>query len=193
MRRLAFSTVIFVFGFVVVACGPSDHALLQAASLTVSPCQDHDAKTFAPFKMNADLLRWIEDDGVGQIEMRGGYRAQTLSDTIVLQVLDVAEAERQFAASPGTAMPLDNKLFRLSLLLLESCPDATQTMVGASGDVTFTAFDTSVGGHIEGSGRFDLIDARNTDDSTAVPVAAGATLEFDFKVRRGSVYEDYTR
>jgi len=160
--------------------------------MTVTPCHGDDAKTFEPFRMDADLLRWLEDDNVGHIEMRAGYRAQTLSDTMVLQVLDIDEAERLFAANPGVPMPLDGELFRVSVLLLETCPDATQSMVGASGDVTFTAFDHSVGGRITGSARFDLVDARETGEN-AVVLAAGATLEFDMKVRRGAIYDDYAR
>lgn len=189
MKVGSFLTVLAIF-LAQTACSPSDHAVLEAASLTVSPCDNDEDRTFAPFRLEANFLRWLQDDGVGQIEMRTGYRARTLSDTMVLQVLDLDTVSRRWAEDPEVSLPLDDTLLRLSVLLLSTCPDAAQAIVGRGGGVRFTKFDTSVGGHIAGTATFDLVDARPKD---AAVMATGATLEFEFEVRRGAAYEDYTR
>lgn len=177
----------------VTACSYSDHAFLEADSLTVTPCRDHQPRTFAPYRLDAGLLRWFAAEGVGTLEARAGYRAATISDAVVVQFGDTEDVRRRLAADPSTVFAVDGSAIRLSLVLAETCPNATQPLVASAGTLTLSSFEPWRGGHIEGKGAVDLVDARQVaDDPTAPPLVRGARVEFSMTVRSGPPHEDFT-
>ncbi len=174
-------------------CSYSDYAFLEADTLTVTPCRDHRPRTFAPFRFQAELLRWFAAEGVGTIEARAGYRAATISDALVIQFADTEEVMRLMASGPPVEVPVDGREVRLSLVLAERCPDTTMPLVASDGTLTLSSFEPWKGGHIEGEGVVDLVDARAAagDLGTALRVR-GARLAFSMKVRSGPPHEDFT-
>ncbi len=174
-------------------CSYSDHASLEADSLTVTPCRDHQPRTFAPYRLDAGLLRWFSAEGVGTLEARSGYRAATISDAFVVQFGDTEDVRRRVAEDPSTGFAVDGKAIRLSLVLAETCPNATQPLVASAGTLILSSFEPWKGGHIEGEGMVDLVDARQVaDDPAAPPLVRGARVVFSMKVRSGPPHEDFT-
>jgi hypothetical protein len=169
------------------ACTTDDFAILKASALEIAPCKDKKTMRFEPFVLEADLLRWFGSEDVGSIEMRHGYRASTLSDTIVLQFQDTSKVKVGETA-------LDGKEVRLSLALLDTCPDFRQPLVASNGKLELKKFSLGEGGEIEGSAVFDLYDEREVSNhSEALPKAAGVTLDFKMKIRNGYPYEEFAR
>lgn len=176
-----------------LGCSYSDHASIEADSLTVTPCRDDQPRTFAPYRLDAGLLRWFAAEGVGTLEARAGYRAATISDAIIVQFGDTEEVRRRLAADPSAAFAVDGSAVRLSLVLAETCPDATQPLVASAGTLTLSSFEPWKGGRIEGRGTVDLVDAREVaQDPAARPLVRGARVEFSMKVRSGPPHEDFT-
>ncbi len=176
-----------------LGCSYADHASLEADSLTVTPCRDHQPRTFAPYRLDAGLLRWFAAEGVGTLEARTGYRAATLSDAMVVQFADTEDVRRRLTADPTTTFAVDGSAIRLSLVLAETCPDTTQPLVASAGALTLSSFEPWKGGHIEGRGTVDLTDARQAaGDPTASLLVRGARVEFSMKVRSGPPHEDFT-
>jgi len=182
--------IVMAFCAASFACTTSDYGTLEAASLTVSPCEDHQPRTFAPFHFEANLMRWFAAEGVATIEMRTGYRAVTISDIAVLQFADTDDVRRRFLQDPATRFSVDGDAIRLSVVLSQTCPDATQPLVAVSGSLTFREFEPWKGGHIAGEGTVVLADARS--DRSAVLLAKDVRLAFSMKVRSGPPYEDFT-
>lgn len=186
-------SLVLVVSLLTTACSYSDHAFIEAESLTVTPCQDHQPRTFAPFRLEAELLRWFAAEGVGTLEARAGYRAATISDAIVVQFSDTDDIQRRVASDPSTAFTVDGDSIRLSLVLAETCPDSTQPLVGRAGTLTLSSFEPWKGGHIEGQGTADLYDSRAVArDPATPPLVRGARFEFSMKVRSGPPHEDFT-
>jgi len=175
-----------------LACGNEDLAVLEAASLIVTPCEDGEARAFEPFRMEAVFLRWYEMDSMGFLEMRDGYQTATQSDAVYLQVSDTAKLVGLLAESPGASLELDGDFIRMSVMLAHTCPDSTQPIVAGPGRITFTKFDNRLGGRIAGNATFDLLDGRTQDDGAATTLASDATLTFSLEVRRGPPYQEYT-
>lgn len=174
------------------ACG-GDFATIDAPSLVLTPCEDGKPRTFNPFRFESDLLRWYGAGGSGQVEMRAGWKASTISDEAVLQFPDL-DAVRAIVAAGGE-VPIDGRTARLSILLRATCPDASQAVVARNGSLTLSSLDTSTGGTIAGEGQFDLYDERALvqEGGPVEPLARGATLRFDMEVRRGTAYEGFSR
>lgn len=175
-----------------VACSYSDYAFLEAQSLTVMPCKDHGPRTFSPFRIYADLLRWFGAEGVGTIEARRGFRAATTSDAIIIQFADVEQILKGLAEDPDRYYEVDGKKIRVSLVLAETCPDATQPVVG-TGHLSFSVFEPWKGGHIAGGGKVSLYDARKEAEAAGSGlIVKDATLAFSMKVRSGPPHEEFT-
>ncbi len=175
-------------------CSDSDHAFLEAETLTVTPCRDHQPRTFAPYRLDAGLLRWFAAEGVGTLEARAGYRAATISDALVVQFTDTGDVSRRLAADPSAVFAVDGSAIRLSLVPAETCPDATQPLVASAGVLTLSSFEPWKGGHIEGEGTVDLVDARAVaKDPAAPPLVRGARVGFSMTVRSGPPHEDFTK
>jgi hypothetical protein len=136
------------------------------------------------------MLRWYQAGAFGDIEMRSGFRAPTLSDSAVLLLADVDTVRRRLADDPMTPLAIDGRDIRVSLAMPSSCPDSTQAIEGYDGSLTFMEFDT--GGRIAGSARFDLWDRRVRQAGTGGAMAKDARMDFDFKVREGRPYEDFS-
>lgn len=169
------------------ACTTDDFARLEAKALEIAPCKEKKAILFEPFVFEADLLRWFGSENVGSIEMRRGYRAATLSDTIVLQFQDTSKVKL------GENV-LDGKEIRLSLALLETCPDFRQPLVALNGKLVLERFSLGEGGEIQGNAVFDLYDEREVSySSEAHPKATAVTLDFRMKIRNGYPYVEFTR
>lgn len=174
-------------------CSYADQAFFEADTLTVTPCRDHEPRTYAPFRLEAPLLRWFAAEGVGTLEARSGYRAATISDAMVVQFADTEAIRRRLASDPKTSFAVGGDAIRLSLVLAETCPDATQPIVASSGTVTLSSFEPWKGGHIEGEGTVDLADSRAlAKDPTAPLLVRGARFGFSMKVRAGPPHEDFT-
>lgn len=175
-----------------VACSTSDYSVLEAQTLTISPCEDGLPRTFSPFVFRADLLRWFSAENVGTIEMRAGYRPSVISDEAVLQMADLRAIVEARTSNPNQAFPLDGQALRLSLSLLETCPDQRQPIEARDGEITFTRFEPWKGGSIAGFGRFALYDRRSLEAGEKTPLVKDVTFEFAMKVRSGPPYEDFT-
>jgi len=177
---------------VVAGCG-EDSALITAASLTLDPCKDGKPRTFEPFRFEADLLRWYGASGGGQVEMRRGWKASTMSDQAVLQFPDLDAVRARMDA--GEDVPIDGKVARMSIALRATCPGSGAALAARDGVMQVTSLDTSVGGRIAGAGTFDIWEERALaePEGTVEPLARGATLRFDMEVRRGTAYEGFSR
>lgn len=173
-----------------VACAADDHATLDMVSLTLTPCDGRSARTFEPFHRDFPFVRSLRSDGQPPwiLEMIAGERAVTESDVLVLQFADVAAVRKALDASPDHTLPIDGTQVRLSLALLETCPDATQSLEARSGTLRLDRFDPD--GGAAGLATFDLADRRVPGDP---PLATGARFEFDVAVRDRSPYQPYTR
>lgn len=177
----------------VLGCSYPDNAFLEAETLTVMPCRDRQPRTFAPFRLEAGLLRWFAAEGVGTLEARSGYRASTISDALVVQFEDTEGIRRRLAADPTDPFTVDNQKIRLSLVLAETCPDATQPIVASGGTLTLSSFEPWMGGHIEGEGHVDLVDGRAlAKDPGTPPLVRRAQVKFSMKIRSGPPHEDFT-
>jgi hypothetical protein len=178
----------------IAACNGSDHGVLAASSRTVSPCVGQQAATFTPFRLDADLLDWSQGGPAGEVQMRAGWRSSTASDEVVLQVADVDGLRQQLKADPGGAVPIDDKTIRVSLSLVGRCPDSDQDIEGVNGTLTISSLDTSTGGRISGQATFDLVDVRPVVQNLGpvTVLAKGATLDFDFEVRNGILFQGFT-
>lgn len=188
------STVLAAVGTMALssACGIDDQAVLEVDSLLISPCSGDEDRLFAPFRFEADFLRWYEQGNIGFLEMRDGFRAATLSDAVYMHVSDVEELKRILDANPDATLELDGDFIRLTLILLDSCPDSTQTLLASHGRIRFEQFDNWLDGRIAGSASFDLIDGRTAGETAIIPVATNANLTFELEVRRGPPYQEYT-
>lgn len=171
---------------VLYACAPDDFARISADKFMVSPCQNHDEKTFSPFRWEADFLRWHGVDVGGQIEIRKGFRPTTYSDLVVLDISDVATVQK--AMKDAKPVTIGGKDIRLSISLQQTCPDFTQVITATNGEIMFESFDPSLGGKISGHGRFDLIDQRRENNAT---LATNVEFVFSMTVRKGFSYTEF--
>jgi hypothetical protein len=172
------------------ACSGSDHGSVTATSLTLTPCNGNEPATFAPFRLDASMLRWYDAGAGGGIELRAGFREPTSSDGATLLLANVASVRAHLRDDPVVPIPVDGKDVRVSLALRSTCPDGTQVVEGYDGSLTLMELDT--GGRIAGLARFDLWDRRERDSGAGAPLARDVSMEFDFEVREGLPYEDFS-
>ncbi len=173
------------------ACAPADTGRLTAPSLTLTPCTGDTPRTFTPFVLEGLLFRWAQAGNTGQIEIRDTWEAATLNNSVVVQMNDLASVRKQFADDPTLPLAIDGTLIRVSLDMVQTCPDATQDVEAESGTLQFTSLETGTDGRIVGTAKFDLIDRRARAAGKPATVAKDATLTFDFSVRRGRPWEDF--
>lgn len=174
-----------------ISCSSTDYGLLEASSLTISPCTGKDSRTFAPLRLEASMLRWFESGNVGGIEMRDGFQTPNASDAAVIVFADIEAIRNHLQNDPLVPMPIDGQFIRASVALRASCPDATVPIEGYDGSLVLFELDTD-GGRVAGIAKMDLWDRRARESHKNTPLATDVTMTFDFKVREGRPYEDYS-
>lgn len=175
------------FGLAMTACFPSDYGKFAGKKLTVKNCSEEEEKVFEPFEMETDFISFSKTNNSAWIRFQKGFRATTLSDNFYLQILDVKDFEEKWSKESKTKFPFDEKWLRGYLLLGESCPGGVYSLTAVDGFGRFDKFGDEKGDTVAGVLEFSLRDERSGEMA-----GVDFTAEFEFVIRAGKPFQDYS-
>jgi hypothetical protein len=156
---------------------------LDGEFLFVDECVNGTDATFAPFSLNLDFFALEQLGSASFIRMQHGGQPLHRTDALVVYVDDAIYVQHRL----GQPIPVDNPQVRITLHVMGSCPDTTQSMSAHKGYITFDKFGMTAGAKVKTRFHFDLI-----DDRTGELVGYNFSGKADFEVRVGQPYTHFS-
>lgn len=175
-------------GLAISACFPSDYGRFAGKKLTVKNCSDDEEKVFEPFEMETGFISFSKVNNSAGIRFQNGFRAVTMSDNFYLQIMDLKDFEDKWGKEAKTEFPFDGKTLRGYLLLGESCPGGVYNLTAVDGFGRFDRFGHEKGDTVSGVLEFSLRDER-----TGEIAGDDFSAEFEFEIRAGKPFQDYSK
>jgi hypothetical protein len=148
---------------------------------------DSDPDTCDAFDLGVDFFALETFDDIGRIRMQRGGRPFARTNGLLFEIRDV-RLLRGALGQPVAVGPDEN--LRASLGLFERCPDSTQNF-DLTGVVVFDDFGVAKGETVAGQIlRLEVRDGRGAPPGPVLGVLHG---EFDFRLRRGPPYQQFSR
>ncbi|MGM0577502.1 MAG: hypothetical protein ACQEXJ_17390 [Myxococcota bacterium] len=190
-RALALTGTLAALALLAAGCAEQGSGVVTGERLSLSSCEHlEEPRVFEPFELPLTFMGLVRERDRVQIRMAPAERLAADDDQVVIFVPDLSAARDAIAADGQAVLPLgpgteaDDSVARVGLSLHDSCPEAVQPLVSASGELVFTRLGVKKGQQVVGTMTFELEDKR-----TGALVGVGFQGVFDFQVEVGTPYQ----
>ena len=198
MLRVKTQILVTCLAAAALACSEDRGQGEVVGSLFVADCSDGralealcaasvDPDACRAFDLGVDFFALETFDDIGRIRMQRGGQPFARTDGLLFEIRDVRLLRGELG-QPLNVGPDEN--LRASLGLFERCPDSTQNF-DLTGAVVFDDFGVDKGETV--AGRILRLEVRDGRGGAPGPVLGVLHGEFDFRLRRGPPYQQFSR